>query len=49
MEETAIESVEYMKDSLIEISSCLSNMTTYRPKIEENNPGLLNQISDILK
>ena len=49
MEETAIESVEYMKDSLIEISSCLSNMTTYRPIIEENNPGLLNQISDILK
>lgn len=49
MEETAIESVGYMKDSLIEISSCLSNMTTYRPIIEENNPGLLNQISDILK
>lgn len=49
MEETAIESVEYMKDSLIEISSCLSNMTTYRPIIEENNPGLLNQISDTLK
>lgn len=49
MEETAIESVEYMKDSLIEISSYLSNMTTYRPIIEENNPGLLNQISDILK
>lgn len=49
MEETAIESVEYMKDSLIEISNCLSNMTTYRPIIEENNPGLLNQISDILK
>lgn len=44
MEETAIESVGYMKDSLIEISSCLSNMTTY-----QNNPGLLNQISDILK
>lgn len=49
MEETAIESVGYMKDSLIEISSCLSNMTTYRPIIEENNPGLLNQISDTLK
>ena len=49
MEETAIESVVYMKDSLIEISSCLSNMTTYRPKIEEKNPKLLNQISDILK
>lgn len=49
MEETAIESVEYMKDSLIEISSCLSNMTTDRPKIDENNPELLNQISDTLK
>lgn len=49
MEETAIESVGYMKDSLIEISSCLSNMTTNRPKIEENNPGLSNQISDTLK
>ena len=49
MEEAAIESVVYMKDSLIEISSCLSNMTAYRPKIEEKNPKLLNHISDILK
>lgn len=49
MEQTAISSVEYMKDSLIEISSCLDRMSVYRPGIESNNPKLLTQISDILK
>lgn len=49
MEETAIESVEYIKGSLIEISLCIDNMATYKPGIELNNPNLLNDISDTLR
>lgn len=49
MEETAKRSVKYMKDSLIEISSCIDKMSTYKSGIESNNPKLLTQISDILK
>ena len=49
MEEAAISSVEYMKDSIVEISSCLDRMSNYKQGIESNNPKLLTQISDILK
>lgn len=49
MEEAALVSVKYMKDSLVEISSCLDRMSNYRFMIESNNPKLLTHISDILK
>lgn len=49
MEETAIISVEYIKESLIEMSLCINNMATYRPGIESNNPNLLNNISNTIK
>ena len=49
MEETAIESVEYIKESLIEVSICIDNMASYKPEIESTNPNLLNEISNIIK
>lgn len=49
MEETAMDSVQYMRQSLSEIAQCLMNMGSYRDNIEQNNPNLLDDISTYLK
>lgn len=49
MERTAIASINYFRDALLEISIDIENIRTYRPGIERNNPNLLNDISTLLK
>lgn len=49
MEKSAIESIRYLNDSLVEIGETISSMPQYVPGIEKHNPDLLNDISNILK
>lgn len=49
MEEEAMASMRYLQESLIEISQHIENIASYRGDIEEHNPGLLDDISDLLK
>ena len=49
MEEAASSSIKYMQDSLSEIGLTLESIASNREGIEIHNPGLLNDISNILK
>ena len=49
MEEAAFSSIKYMQDSLSEIGLTLESIASFREGIEIHNPGLLNDISNILK
>lgn len=48
MKLTALESLEFLRKSLLEIGVDLNKIASNKESIEQNNPGLLTNISDIL-
>ena len=44
----ALESLEFLRKSLLEIGVDLNKIASNKESIEQNNPGLLTNISDIL-
>ena len=49
MEETATETIVYFQESLKEIGQALETIGTYRPCIENQNPMLVDNLSNLLK
>ena len=49
MEQDSIEALTFMQDSVSDIGQNLHDMTLYAKDIENKNPGLLSNISNILK
>ncbi|MBQ4066719.1 MAG: hypothetical protein IJD22_03635 [Clostridia bacterium] len=47
--EITAESVTYIADSLVEIQQSFENISEYREGIERNNPGLIEDLTNILK